>query len=89
VLRTSKRRRDRSYFRGNRGPIIPQTLRISVITCVSVYSGIPRGALRQILEAGARNGLRLTITTNTYLRNGTVSTTQELAANIRNLKVYS
>jgi hypothetical protein len=89
MLRTSKRRGDRSYLRGNRGPIILRTLGISVITCVSVYLGMPRGAPRQTLEAGARNGLRLTVTTNTHLPDGTVSATQELAADTRDLEVYS
>jgi hypothetical protein len=89
VLQTLKKRGDRSYLRGNRGLIILRTLGISVITYVSVYLGIPRGALRQTLEAGARNGLQLTVTTNTYLLDGTVSATQELAADTRNPEVYS
>jgi hypothetical protein len=89
VLRTLKKRRDRNYLRGNRGLIIPRTLGTSVIIYVSVYLGIPRGALRQTLETGARNGLRLTVTTNTYLYSGTVSVIQELAADTRDLEVYS
>jgi hypothetical protein len=89
MLRTSKRRGGRSYLRGNRGPIIPRTLGVSVITCVSVYLGMPRGVPRQILRTGARNSLRLTITTNTHLLDGTVSATQEPAADTRDSEVYS
>ena len=89
MLRTSKRRGDRNYLRGSHRPIIPRTLGTSVITCVSVYLGMPRRALRQTLETGARNGLRLTVTNNTYLYNGTVSAMQELAADTRDLEVYS
>jgi hypothetical protein len=77
ILRTLKKRRGLSYLRGNRELIIPRTLSTSVITYVLVYLGIPRKALRQIPGIGARNGLRLTITTNTHLPNGTVSATQE------------
>jgi hypothetical protein len=62
-------------LKGNREPIIPRTLRISVVTCVSVYLGMPRKAPRQTLRAGARNGLQLTVTTNTLLVDGTVSPT--------------
>jgi hypothetical protein len=65
VLRTSRRRGDRSYLRGNREPIILWTLVPSALTCVSVYSGMPRKALSGILGTGARNGLRLTVTNNT------------------------
>jgi hypothetical protein len=49
MLRTLKRRGGRSYLRGNREPIILRTLRISVVTCVSVYLGVPQGILRQTL----------------------------------------
>jgi hypothetical protein len=41
MLRTLKRRGDRSYLSSNRELIILRTLRISVITCVSVYLGMP------------------------------------------------
>ena len=43
MLRTSKKRGGRSYLSGNREPIIPRTLGIGVVTCVSVYLGMPRG----------------------------------------------
>jgi hypothetical protein len=76
-------------LRGNREPIIPRTLRISVITCVSVYLGTPKRAPRQTLRAGARNGLQLTVTINTPLVNGTVSAMQELATQTRDPRVYS
>jgi hypothetical protein len=79
MLRTSKRRGGRSYLKGNREPIIPRTPGTSVITCVSVYLGTPRKAPRRPLQQGARNGLQLTVTTNTRLSNVTVSATQETA----------
>jgi hypothetical protein len=64
----------------NREPIILRTLRTSVVTCVSVYLGMPlRGPKAKTFRAGARNGLRLTVTNNTRLLRGTVSATQETA----------
>lgn len=86
MLRTLKRRRGRSYLKGNRRLIILRTLRISVITYVSVYLGMPRKALRQTLRAGARNGLLLTVITNTRLLNKTVSALQETAAPARDYR---
>jgi hypothetical protein len=66
-------------LRGNREPIIPRTLKISVVTCVSVYLGVPKGPQGRHLE-GARNGLQLTVTTNTPLVSETVSALRERAA---------
>ena len=74
-------------------PIILQTLGNSVITCVSVYLGMPRKALSEYPKTGARNGLLLTVITNTLLVDCTVNATQETAtllpANYITLRIYS
>ena len=66
----------------DREPIILRTLRISAVTCVSVYLGVPQGLKARAVRAGARNDLRLTNTNDTPLVELTVSGTRESATDL-------